>query len=718
VISRATGGEPAYRLAVIRSKGVPVALSFHLTALPFLVLAVGLATLALVPALVRGEVVVRLGFTMIGLCALPWAATTALAACVDDGPSLLPFMRAAFAPIPLVGSGLLIVMLGVAGRIEGHRRLVVASVMINAGLMVLCAASSTVVAGIQPTEWGLPYPRAGALYGLFVASIPVCVGYGAWATRGASVDRLVRATSRKAVLGIGVFAVLAVSDLFLTYGVFGVYPVSWLPSLIAVALSLYAMFAGDVLNRSGVDRAAVIEAAVAIAGTIAVTVLALAIRTPAILAIATGGFAAAMVAIGRTLAMAAPPPQARDKKLATLRDAIDFAERDDELATTASELLVAAGLLTHVRVWFGAGDLRPAAAARGAAALVVPAELRGFLVQQARPLPIGDLVTERLGPLRPTMMAWVAELGADVIVPLCERDALVGLLVGDRPGDRALRDSERSQLDDLARAIARAHTVHSLRRDIEARTELAREVELADVVRQARASGGHRTLAGIDVAVAYHPAPQVAGDLWFAGELADGRGFVLIGDVAGRGTPAALVSAAVVGACQSAVGLAAPSATPLTVLTLLHGVVRAIDDGRHRVTAAALMIERATADAPARVTMALAGHRGGYLTRPRGADVELVPLVGRGAPLGEPDWRASEASHALAPGDAVVLVSDGVAAARNRAGAAWGERRLQRALRELVGRAGDVADATLAAVDHHVGDARLDDDVLIVAVTP
>ncbi len=718
MISRATGREPAYRRAVIRSGAVPVALSFHLTALPFLALAVGLATLALLPALLRGEVVVRLGFTMIGLCALPWAATTALAACVDDGPSLLPFMRAAFAPIPLVGSGLLIVMLGVAGRIEGHRRIVVVSVVLNAALMVLCASSSTVVAAIAPTEWGLPYPRAGYLYGLFVTSIPACVAYGAWATRGASVDRLVRATSRKAVLGVGLLAVLAISDVFLTYGVFGVYPVSWLPSLIAVGLSLYAIVAGDVLNQRGVDRAAVIEAGVAIAGAAAVTVLAVAVRTPAILAIVTGGYAAAMVAIGRTLAMAAPPPQARDKKLVALRDAIDLAERDDELAAAAAELLAAASLLVHVRVWFGAGDLRPASGGRGAAALAVPAEIRGFLVQQARPLPIGDLVTERLGPLRPTMMAWVAELGADVVVPLCERDALVGLLVGDLPGDRALRDSERVQLDDLARAIARAHTVHSLRRDIDARTELAREVELADVVRQARASGGRRTLAGIDVAVAYHPAPRVAGDLWFAGELADGRGFVLVGDVAGRGTPAALVSAAVIGACQSAVGLAEPTATPLAVLTLLHGVVRAIDDGRHRVTAAALLIERATADAPARVTMALAGHRGGYLTRPRGDEVELVPLVGRGAPLGEPDWRASEASHTLAPGDAVVLVSDGVVAARNREGAAWGERRLQRTLRELVGRGGDVADATLAAVDGHVGDARLDDDVLIVAVTP
>ena len=81
------------------------------------------------------------------------------------------------------------------------------------------------VAAIAPTEWGLPYPRAGYLYGLFVTSIPACVAYGAWATRGASVDRLVRATSRKAVLGVGLLAVLAISDVFLTYGVFGVYPV-------------------------------------------------------------------------------------------------------------------------------------------------------------------------------------------------------------------------------------------------------------------------------------------------------------------------------------------------------------------------------------------------------------------------------------------------------------------------------------------------------------
>ena len=697
---------------------MPVTFGFHLTAVPFAVLAAGLAALGLAPALLRGEVVVRLGFAMIAVSALPWALVTTAAACVDGPAPLVPLMRAGFAPIPLVGSGLLIVMLGVAGRVDPHRGTVVASVLLNTGLAVLCAATDTVVDSMQLTDRGLPYPRAGALYGLFVASIPACVGYGAWATRGASVEKLVRSASLRAVLGVGVLAVLAISDVFLTYGVFGVYPVSWLPAIIAAGLSLYAIFVGDVLHRHGTDRGALAEAVVALGVVGGVSALAAVTRAAPLLAMATGAGTAAMVAIGRTVSGAeGPAPAALDRKLASLRDALEDAAGDDELAASATELLSAGGLLVGVRVWFGAGDLAPAGAGRGAPRVAVPPEVRGFLVREGRTLTIGELATARLGALRAPLMAWAADLGAEVLLPLCERDALVGLAVGDLPNGRALRDHERRALDELARAVARAYTVLSLRRDIEAQTALSREVELADAVRQARASGGHQRLAGVGVAVAYHPAARVAGDLWFAGELADGRALVLIGDVAGRGTAAALVSAAVVGACQSATGLAGPTATPSSILAAVHAVVRGIDDGRHRVTAAALIITPPADAAPAQIAIAFAGHRGGYLVREAGDEVELVPLVGRGAPLGEPAWRCSEQAHPLPAGAAVVVVSDGVVEARNRDGAAWGERRLQRALREL-GPRGDVADAALAAVDAHVGDARLDDDALIVAIAP
>ncbi|MBK9032649.1 MAG: SpoIIE family protein phosphatase [Myxococcales bacterium] len=462
-----------------------------------------------------------------------------------------------------------------------------------------------------------------------------------------------------------------------------------------------------------------VEAALAAAALLALGGLAAATRAPAILAVATGLATAAMVAVGRTASLAevATAP-ARDRALEALIDALEFAESDHEIGATVRAQLGRAGPLADVRIWLGDDALRPAGDRTGPE-LAVPAEVRAFLLRLDRPIPIGDLATERLGRLRPPLLAWAGAIGADVLVPLCERDQLIGLVVGNLTGGRALRDLERRQLAEGARAIARAHTVTSLRRGIEARASLSREVELADVVRQARTSGGRRMVAGVEVAIAYHPAAHVAGDLWFTGELADGRAFVLIGDVTGRGTPAALVSAAVIGACQSATGLADATATPASVLTHLHQVVRAIDGGRHRVTATALMIERAQGDAPGRVSLAIAGHRGGYLARASGAGdaIELVPLVGRGAPLGEPEWRTSELAHDLAPGDTIVVVSDGVTAARNRAGAAWGERRLQRTLRGASGGVA-LAEVTLAALDDHVGDNRLDDDVLVVAVAP
>lgn len=696
---------------------MPTALGFHLTAVPFAVLAVGLVAMALVAALVRGDAVVRLGFAMIALTALPWALTTTLAACAPDSPDLVPLFRAGFAPVPLVGGGLLMVMLAVAGRVDDHRHVLIAAIVACALLALLCAATGTVVAGVQHSASGLPYPRAGALYGLWVVGIPACVGYGAWATRGAARDRLASATGgRTALLVIGGLAVLALTDLFLTYGVIDVYPMSWLPSSVAVAVSLHAMVIGDVLRRRGVDRAAVVEVVVAAVALVGLIGLLAATRAPTLLAAVVGAVVAAMIALGRSVTQAeARATPVRDRAIDGLLDALEFAERDDELGTIVRERLGDAGLLTRVRVWFGAGDALAAAGERAPAPLELPPTVRGYLLRCDRPLPRTDLATERLGELRPAVTAWFDALGAAVIVPMCERDQLVGVIAGELPRGRGLRDAERRQLGDVARAVARAHTVASLRHAIETRTALSREVELADVVRQARSTGGRRTVGDVAVAISYRPAARVAGDLWFTAELPDGRAFVLVGDVAGRGTSAALVSAAVIGACHSAIGLATDGVTPTAILAQLHDVVRTIGDGEHRVTAAALTIDRADAPAPRHLHVAIAGHRGGYLAR----DSELVPLVGRGAPLGDAAWRAGAHSHELRDGDAIVIVSDGVSTARNRDGAAWGERRLQRTLRTPGTDGGlGLADATLAAIDAHIGEAPLDDDVLIVALAP
>jgi len=692
-------------------------LTFHAPAIPFLVLTVALVALAVVPALYRGDAVVRLGFVLIAVSALPWAATTVLIGCMDDPALAEPISRAGFAPLALVGSGLLMVILGVAGKVDAHRGVLVASVVANTAMMIVAGATTLVVASLQRTPWGLLYPRAGALYGLHVGSIPLCVGYGVWAARGALRWGQVAASpspSLRLVIAVGALAIIAVSDVFLTYGRFGVYPMSWLPSLVGVALSLYAIGPGDVLRSRGLDPAAIAELGLGVVAIAALTGLASATSAPTALAVGAGLASAALITIGRTFSRGAGAPVARRAEFDGLVDELGEVERPEAVAAALAEYLGDRALLADVRVWIAGPDDLTAIGAKQPP-WPTPPDVRSYLVRLDRAFPVADLATERLGARRPALEAWVRGTAADVIVPLCDRDRLIGVGVGARPSGRALRDGERARIDDAARVAARALTVLTLRREIEARTELTRELELAEAVRQARSASDRREVAGVQVAVSYRQAARVAGDLWYTAALPDGRMFVLIGDVAGRGTPAALVSAAVVGACQAAIELAAPESAPLALLQLLHEIVVGIDGGRHRVTVLGATIDRrAGAD---RLDVAIAGHRGGYLVQRRADAVELVPLIGQGAPLGEPAWKASAATRTIAAGDVLILTSDGVTQARDRAGQAWGERRLQRALREHGPESGvGLGDAVLEAVTTHVGGAPLDDDLLVIAL--
>jgi serine phosphatase RsbU (regulator of sigma subunit) len=345
--------------------------------------------------------------------------------------------------------------------------------------------------------------------------------------------------------------------------------------------------------------------------------------------------------------------------------------------------------------------------------LDLPDEVRAGLLTSRHAVSVGDLATARLGASRRVIEDWARRLDADVIAPLIDGDDVVGLLAGAR--DEALRDSERVAIDDAVLASSRALTLISLTLEIEARAELTREMELAEAVRQARSAVDVREISGSRVSVSYQPAARVAGDLWSCVALPGDRVLVLVGDVAGRGLASALVSAAVLGAGQVAAGLLGERATPEAVLALLHDTVVEVDGGRHRVTAFAAVIDRAVG----RIRFAAAGHRGGYLVRHGDDGAELLGLIGRGTALGEPERVIGTGERELLADDVIVLISDGVVESRSAIGQAWGERRLQRALRELAPRAGDsLGDALLDAARAHAGESVHDDDLLVVVVAP
>jgi serine phosphatase RsbU (regulator of sigma subunit) len=693
-------------------------LTFSVQAVPFMAIALALVALALLAALRRGDLVVRLGLVMTTVTALPWAMTMVLVGSTTDHELARRLCQAGYAPIPLIGSGLLMVILAVVGRLDAQRPVLVTSIVLGLTMMVLTATTDLVIDGVRMTPWGILFPSAGPLYGFHIALFVGIVGWGVWLShRSGSVGWLRAGVPRgRLAASLAVVSLLTISDSLLAYDIIGVYPFACVPALAACGLTLYAIDRQDLLRGRGLDGAVAVELAVLAIAATSLVGIAIAVegsRTTIMLGVAAVS-AGAMVIVGRSAVRddvvtgATPAVERFVDRIVASGDAYD-------VGRGLAELLEGQRLARAVRVWVVLdGRWVPAHIPPGASAdLDLPEDVRAWLTETRRTIATVDITTARLGTRRAAIEDWATRMAADVIVPLIDGDELIGLVAGQR--DEALRDSERVAMDEAVIATSRAVTVIGLTHEIEARAELAREMELAEAVRQARSAADVRELAGFRVTVSYQPASRVAGDLWSCVSLPDERLLVLVGDVAGRGLASALVSAAVLGAGQVAAGLLGSQATPEAVLALLHDTVVEVDGGRHRVTAFAAIVDRRAH----RITYASAGHRGGYLVRRRDADAELVALIGRGTALGERERVIGTGDRELGPDDMIVLISDGVIEARNPSGQAWGERRLQRALRDLASRAGDhLGDALLDGARGHAGEATHDDDLLVVVVGP
>ncbi len=176
---------------------------------------------------------------------------------------------------------------------------------------------------------------------------------------------------------------------------------------------------------------------------------------------------------------------------------------------------------------------------------------------------------------------------------------------------------------------------------------------------------------GLDLAVRYVPAAEVAGDLYDFLALSGNRLGVLVADVSGHGVPAALVASMVKIAVASQ---AADAAAPGKVLTgmshIFHRRLRS-----QFITAVYLCLDL---DAGS-LRWASAGHPPPLLLR-RG---EVSELLSEGLVLGRLARRDyAESCAALEPGDRLLVFSDGITEAASPAGEPFGDDRLQAFLAE------------------------------------
>jgi len=213
---------------------------------------------------------------------------------------------------------------------------------------------------------------------------------------------------------------------------------------------------------------------------------------------------------------------------------------------------------------------------------------------------------------------------------------------------------------------------------------------------------------GFDVAGTWEPARTVGGDYYDCLDLGGGELAVCIGDVAGKGMPAALLMASL----QAAVRASAEAhVSPAALCERVRRVVVSSLTGGRFVTFFFCILDQKTRT----IRFCNAGHNPPILVRANGKVEEL----GAGGPVFSRLFLEpyAEGSLPLAAGDRVVLFTDGVTEARNALGEDLGEERLVQLI--VDNRPLGASDLQLAVVNAVSAYSRgmFEDDVTMVVVS-
>ena len=233
-----------------------------------------------------------------------------------------------------------------------------------------------------------------------------------------------------------------------------------------------------------------------------------------------------------------------------------------------------------------------------------------------------------------------------------------------------------------------------------------REFEDARLIQRGLLPAAMPQATGVQLASSWQPANGVGGDCFDAITFTSGVGLT-IADVAGKGVPAALLMSNL----QAAVRAFAQEGTaPGAVCTSVNRLLcRNMASGRF-VTFCYVRIDAATR----KLTYANAGHNPPLLVRSSGTVDSLVPT---GTVLGVFAESAYEqGDFAVAPGDRLVLYTDGITEGRNAAGDEFGEDRLsESAVRHRALPAEEMLAGIMRDVEAFNGGVYEDDATLIVA---
>ena len=298
-----------------------------------------------------------------------------------------------------------------------------------------------------------------------------------------------------------------------------------------------------------------------------------------------------------------------------------------------------------------------------------------------------------------------------MVAPLLSQEEAIGVLHVDttKPGAPFSTDDLAlfsGLADQAAVAVSNAHMHERLLH----RQRFEQELVIAQTVQRSFLPAHVPENPHVELAFHYALARQVGGDFYDLSELPDGRLVVIIGDVSGKGIPAALLMAKTSSEMRVATQPAnCPSATLAAVNSMMLGSISA----EMFVTALVCSYDPRTRGA----VIADAGHNPPILKRASGK-IEIIELH-KGFPLGVvDDGQYSDVLVELAPGDTMLFYTDGLTDAEAETGEFFGMERLCGVVDASERGAANVVARLAESVREFTGLAHPFDDLTMVAIAP
>ena len=263
--------------------------------------------------------------------------------------------------------------------------------------------------------------------------------------------------------------------------------------------------------------------------------------------------------------------------------------------------------------------------------------------------------------------------------------------------DLEKRVAERTE--QLKRAMAKQQE------EAQERQRIEQELQVARLIQQTLLPKSLPGLAGYDMAAYYQPAREVGGDFYDSLELEDGRLGLVVGDVSGKGVPAAIVMALTRTMLRAAYRLGSPG----EILQQVNNMLCPDIPPNMFVTCLAALLDSRTG----RLQYANAGHDLPYVCHADG----VSELRATGMPLGlMPNMSYEQKEIVLKPGESVLLYSDGLVEAHDPQREMFGFTRMQ----ELVGAhpgGASLIDFLLAELAQFTGEEwEQEDDIALLTL--